>query len=151
MVHWTTTWAKIPLLLLNLRFHNRSVPALQHPGVNFPWEYSNAFPPGQLQNMRVQPLSRTLVSEPMLCVEVSPTISCWYRSTSHTSSGSVPASFFFPGFPFPGEVTVFSLCLRSFSSTPHLRPICNGRPYHGLMPRQHSSQGHGDTQTPPSR
>jgi len=41
---------------------------------------------------RVQPLSRSLVPEPVLCMKVSPTISSWYRSTSRTSSGSFPAS-----------------------------------------------------------
>ena len=41
---------------------------------------------------RVQPLSRCLVPEPVLCVEVSPTISSWCRSTSRTSSVSFPAS-----------------------------------------------------------
>uniref|UniRef100_A0A8C6KHI1 General transcription factor IIA, 1 n=1 Tax=Nothobranchius furzeri TaxID=105023 RepID=A0A8C6KHI1_NOTFU len=40
----------------------------------------------------VQPLSRTWVPEPMLCVEVSPTISSRYCSTSATSSCSFPAS-----------------------------------------------------------
>ncbi|KAK0146532.1 hypothetical protein N1851_014139 [Merluccius polli] len=39
---------------------------------------------------RVQPLSRRLVPEPLLCVEVRPTISSRNFSTSHTSSGSFP-------------------------------------------------------------
>ncbi|KAI3351319.1 hypothetical protein L3Q82_005864 [Scortum barcoo] len=41
---------------------------------------------------RVQPLSRSWVPEPKLCVEVSPTISSRYLSTSRTSSGSFPPS-----------------------------------------------------------
>jgi len=41
---------------------------------------------------RVQPFSRSLVPEPALCLEVSPTRSSWYCSTSCTSSGSFPAS-----------------------------------------------------------
>ncbi|KAK7930346.1 hypothetical protein WMY93_006741 [Mugilogobius chulae] len=40
----------------------------------------------------VQPLSRVMVPEPELCVEVRPTISSRKRSTSCTSSGSFPAS-----------------------------------------------------------
>uniref|UniRef100_A0A3Q1CWI0 Uncharacterized protein n=1 Tax=Amphiprion ocellaris TaxID=80972 RepID=A0A3Q1CWI0_AMPOC len=40
---------------------------------------------------RVQPLSRGLVPEPLLCVEVRPTISSRNFSASHTSSGSFPA------------------------------------------------------------
>ncbi|KAK0154873.1 putative uncharacterized transposon-derived protein F52C9.6 [Merluccius polli] len=39
---------------------------------------------------RVQPLSRRLVPEPLLCVEVRPTISSRNFSTSRTSSGSFP-------------------------------------------------------------
>ena len=35
---------------------------------------------------------RSLVPEPTLCVELSPTISSWYHSTSHISSGFSPAS-----------------------------------------------------------
>ncbi|KAL6464293.1 hypothetical protein MHYP_G00266100 [Metynnis hypsauchen] len=41
---------------------------------------------------KVQPLSRRLDPEPKLCVEVSPTISSRYLSTSRTNSGSFPAS-----------------------------------------------------------
>ncbi len=43
------------------------------------------------QKDKVQCLSRSLVPEPVLCMEVSSDISCWYRSTSRTSSGSFPA------------------------------------------------------------
>ncbi|MED6254721.1 hypothetical protein ATANTOWER_032219 [Ataeniobius toweri] len=39
---------------------------------------------------RVQPLARGWVSEPTLCVEVSPAISSQYPSTSWSSSGSFP-------------------------------------------------------------
>ncbi|KAK0140992.1 hypothetical protein N1851_022012 [Merluccius polli] len=39
---------------------------------------------------RVQPLSRRLVPEPLLCVEVRPTISSRNFSTSRTSSGTFP-------------------------------------------------------------
>ncbi|MED6250358.1 hypothetical protein ATANTOWER_030609 [Ataeniobius toweri] len=45
--------------------------------------------------VEVQPFSRSWVPEPTLCVEVSPTISSRYLSTTRTSSGSFP----------PGEVT----------------------------------------------
>ncbi|KAK9542918.1 hypothetical protein VZT92_000740 [Zoarces viviparus] len=64
---------------------------------------------------KVQPLSRSLLPEPMLCVEVSPTISSSYRSASCTSSGSFPSS----------EVTFHlpraSLCCRR-SAHPGLPP-----------------------------
>lgn len=40
---------------------------------------------------RVQPLSNRLVPEPKLCLQVSPTISSWYLSTSRTSSASFPS------------------------------------------------------------
>lgn len=40
---------------------------------------------------KVQPFSRNLVLDPMMCVEVSPVIYCWYLSTSCTISGSFPA------------------------------------------------------------
>jgi len=52
----------------------------------------NTSPDGQLQSMGGHPLSRSLVPEPTLCAEVSPTISSWYCSISHTSSLSFPAS-----------------------------------------------------------
>ncbi|XP_031734517.1 zinc finger protein 599-like [Anarrhichthys ocellatus] len=45
---------------------------------------------GSSEKDGVQPLFRSLVPEPVLCTEVSPTISSWYRSTSRTSSGSFP-------------------------------------------------------------
>ncbi|KAK3548823.1 hypothetical protein QTP70_020713 [Hemibagrus guttatus] len=44
------------------------------------------------EKKRVQPLSRSWVPEPRLCVEASPTISSRHRSTSLTSSGSFPPS-----------------------------------------------------------
>lgn len=40
---------------------------------------------------RVQPLSNRLVPEPKLCLQVSPTISSWYLSTSRTSSAFFPS------------------------------------------------------------
>ncbi|KAK0132160.1 hypothetical protein N1851_033046 [Merluccius polli] len=66
---------------------------------------------------RVQPLSRRLVPEPLLCVEVRPTISSRNFSTSRTSSGSFPTS----------EVTFHvpraSFCSRgSDRQGPRLRP-----------------------------
>lgn len=41
---------------------------------------------------RDQTLSRSLVPEPVLCMDESPAISSWYCSTSHTSSGFFPDS-----------------------------------------------------------
>ncbi|KAK0148977.1 hypothetical protein N1851_010584 [Merluccius polli] len=66
---------------------------------------------------RVQPLSRRLVPEPLLCVEVRPTISSRNFSTSRTSSGSFPTR----------EVTFHvpraSFCSRgSDRQGPRLRP-----------------------------
>ncbi|KAK0140496.1 hypothetical protein N1851_022532 [Merluccius polli] len=66
---------------------------------------------------RVQPLSRSLVPEPLLCVEVRPTISSRNFSTSRTSSGSFPTR----------EVTFHvpraSFCSRgSDRQGPRLRP-----------------------------
>ncbi|KAK0132992.1 hypothetical protein N1851_031638 [Merluccius polli] len=66
---------------------------------------------------RVQPLSRRLVPEPLLCVEVRPTISSRNFSTSRTSSGSFPTR----------EVTFHvpraSFCSRgSDCQGPRLRP-----------------------------
>ncbi|KAK3574541.1 hypothetical protein QTP86_009535 [Hemibagrus guttatus] len=49
-------------------------------------------PWGTPEKQRVQPLSRSWVPEPRLCVEASPTISSRYRSTSLTSSGSFSPS-----------------------------------------------------------
>ncbi|KAK3553302.1 hypothetical protein QTP86_033110, partial [Hemibagrus guttatus] len=49
-------------------------------------------PWGTPEEKRVQPLSRSWVPEPRLCMEVSPTISSRYRSTFLTSSGSFPPS-----------------------------------------------------------
>ncbi|KAI3352608.1 hypothetical protein L3Q82_005543 [Scortum barcoo] len=49
-------------------------------------------PPGQLQSSGGSSPSRSWVPEPKLCVEVSPTISSRYLSTSRTSSGSFPPS-----------------------------------------------------------
>ena len=54
---------------------------------------------------RVQPLSRGLVPEPKLCIEVSPTISSRNRSASRTSSGS-----------FPNREVTFHVPRASFSS-----------------------------------
>ncbi|KAF7644025.1 hypothetical protein LDENG_00229370, partial [Lucifuga dentata] len=54
-------------------------------------------------------LSRHLVPQPVLCVEVSPTISSWYLSTSCTSSGYFPAremTFHIPRVRFYVQETV---------------------------------------------
>ncbi|MEQ2300800.1 hypothetical protein AMECASPLE_029635 [Ameca splendens] len=49
-------------------------------------------PPPTPQQKRVQPLLRRWDPEPTLCLEVSPTISSRYLSTSRTNSGSFPPS-----------------------------------------------------------
>ncbi|KAK7877097.1 hypothetical protein WMY93_032177 [Mugilogobius chulae] len=70
---------------------------LQHMAAEL-WGYEQAHtrsPPhtmGNPEKWSVQPLSRVMVPEPKLCVEVRPTISSRNRSTSRTSSGSFPAS-----------------------------------------------------------
>ncbi|KAK0155241.1 hypothetical protein N1851_002432 [Merluccius polli] len=67
---------------------------------------------------RVQPLSRRLVPEPLLCVEVRPTISSRNFSTLRTSSGS-----------FPTREVTFHIPRASFCSRgsdhqgPRLRPL----------------------------
>lgn len=89
VIHCCMTRTEFALFLLNTKFNNQSVPPFQHPGINFPREAEDcdtpiigAHPPVS----RVQPLSRSLVPELPLCVEVSPTISSWYLFTYCTSS-----------------------------------------------------------------
>jgi len=70
---------------------------LQHSGaqpgiVSIPTPAWRLTPWETLEKEKVQPLSRSLVPEPVLWVEVSPTVSSWYRSTFRTSSGSFPTS-----------------------------------------------------------
>jgi len=70
---------------------------LQHssaqPGTHeYPHSHLAPLTLGNPEKDKVKPFSRSLVPEPALCMEVSPNISSWYRSTSHTSSGSFPAS-----------------------------------------------------------
>ncbi|KAK0148965.1 hypothetical protein N1851_010649 [Merluccius polli] len=95
---------------------------LQHTGTK-PGAISIATPAWRLSPVatpewkRVQPLSRRLVPEPLLCVEVRPTISSRNFSTSRTSSGSFPTR----------EVTFHvpraSFCSRgSDRQGPRLRP-----------------------------
>ena len=78
---------------------------------------------------RVQPLSRRLVPEPLLCVEVRPTISSRNFSTSRTSSGSFPTR----------EVTFHvpraSFCSRgSDRQGPRLRPLPSSQCTRPLWP-----------------
>lgn len=57
---------------------------------------------------RVWPISRTLVAELKLCVEVSPTIFSWYFSASHTNLGSSPnrkIAFHVPTASAAGDLT----------------------------------------------
>ncbi|KAK5605584.1 hypothetical protein CRENBAI_009770 [Crenichthys baileyi] len=72
-----------------------------------------------------QPLSRRWVPEPTLCVEVSPTISSRYLSTSRTSSGSFPQSevtFHVPR----ASLSIRGSGRRGLRLRPPPNPLCTG-------------------------
>ncbi|KAK3555297.1 hypothetical protein QTP86_014982 [Hemibagrus guttatus] len=75
---------------------NSSTWRLSWGAISKPTPARHLSPWGTPEKKRVQPLSRSWVPGPMLCMEASPTISSRYRSTSLTSSGSFS----------PSEVTV---------------------------------------------
>ncbi|KAK5874093.1 hypothetical protein PBY51_019071 [Eleginops maclovinus] len=69
---------------------NSNKAALNRGLVSIPTPARRLTPWATPEKNRVQPLLRSKVPEPMLCVAVSPTRSNWLRSTSRTSSGSFP-------------------------------------------------------------
>jgi len=87
----------------------------------------DASPPGQLQSMKVQPLSRGLIAEPTQSVEVSLTISSWFCLTSHINSGATVSLFWARGPPLTGVAPSgsWNRCLSDSSpETDHMIYIC---------------------------
>ncbi len=70
---------------------NSNTTALSWRLVSIPTPTQHLSPWVTLEKDGVQPLSRSLVTESMSWVEISPVISSWYRSTSYTISRSFPA------------------------------------------------------------
>ena len=104
---------------------------------------------GELQHMaaelgRVQPLLRSFVPEPRLCMEVSPTISSWYRSTSRTSSGFSPPNEVTFHVPMASVTRIGSLGPPPMTATqitlhqPPLNPPAGGEPTGGRAHVSHS-------------